>query len=666
MAEGRSPIKFCVATIAGCLLGIFLLGCMACWAGEKGSITGTLVDPSGAMIPGASVIISNPETGLRQIVATNSEGFFSCPELEPGTYQVEVHMSGFGPLVESEVRVNTSQVLALNLKLELGQQATTVTVSESNLHVETADTATGDTITAAKISAIPLNGRSFTDLLALQPGVVPASSRQPNAVVMSGCTSTSPSGDLNPGNLSISGQRETSNGFILNGSDVEEDFNMGAALIPNLDSIEDFRVLTGNFDAQYGNYSGGQVVVTTKAGTNDLHGSGFDFLRNTNLDARNYFSADRARYDQNQFGAHFRRPHQKRPVVFLCGLSRYANHPGHRDRFDFRSLARRARGRSARDRRLAYWQRKWPIVGQSPLAKFGLPRVGGRTLLLSRVRERRAMRLAQRADSTQRLVRPGQSSAAAIPLPNQGANIFSTSGFDETLRDDKVAARIDTHRGRESLALYYFFDDYALDNPYPTAQGGANVPGFNAITLGRSQLASLGLTTVLSTTTVNEFHLSYLRDANNVGQPQGGVGPSLASQGFVDSAGNPSIYALEPKIEGIENVSFNDFTFGVDTTGLNEANNTFQSSDNFSKVMGTHIFKVGAGFHLDQVNINPDATFNGAFSFTGAETGSDFADFLLGIPSSYAQGDSLAFYLAQPVRGNLCTGQLADAAEFDT
>ena len=85
---------------------------------------------------------------------------------------------------------------------------------------------------------------------------------------MSGCTSTSPSGDLNPGNLSISGQRETSNGFILNGSNVEEDFNMGAALIPNLDSIEDFRVLTGNFDAQYGNYSGGQVVVTTKAGTN--------------------------------------------------------------------------------------------------------------------------------------------------------------------------------------------------------------------------------------------------------------------------------------------------------------------------------------------------------------------------------------------------------------
>ena len=102
---------------------------------------------------------------------------------------------------------------------------------------------------------------------------------------------------------------------------------------------------------------------------------------------------------------------------------------------------------------------------------------------------------------------------------------------------------------------------------------------------------------------------------------------------------------LAPKIEGVENVSFNDFTFGVDTTGLVEANNTWQVSDNYSRMVGTHLFKLGGGFHSDQVNINPDATYNGAFSFTGAETGSDFADFLLGVPSGYSQGDSLAFYL---------------------
>ena len=282
---------------------------------------------------------------------------------------------------------------------------------------------------------------------------------------------------------------------------------------------------------------------------------------------------------------------------------------------------------------------------------LGYPVSAGRPLLLPRVCKRGACVLPNAQIPMSAWSAPAKALLQAIPQPNQGANIFSTSAFDEALRDDKVAARIDTRRGRESVAVYYFFDDYALNNPYPTAQGGASLPGFNALTDGRSQLATLGLTTVLSATTINEFHLSYLRDANNVGQPQGGVGPSLASQGFDDNSGNPSIYALAPKIQGIENVSFNDFTFGVDTTGLEEANNTFQFSDNFSKVMGTHILKAGAGVHFDQVNINPDATFNGAFSFTGAETGSDFADFLLGIPSSYAQGDSLAFYLRNQYAG---------------
>ena len=150
-----------------------------------------------------------------------------------------------------------------------------------------------------------------------------------------------------------------------------------------------------------------------------------------------------------------------------------------------------------------------------------------------------------------------------------------------------------------------------------------------------------------------------------MGQPQGGVGPSLASQGFVNGSGNPSIYALAPQIEGIENVSFNDFTLGVDTTGLKEANNTFQVSENFSKVMGTHLLKVGVGFHIDQVNINPDATYNGAFSFTGAETGSDFADFLSGHPQQLCARGLPGVLSSRQIRGDLCAGQLAGQAASD-
>ena len=145
---------------------------------------------------------------------------------------------------------------------------------------------------------------------------------------------------------------------------------------------------------------------------------------------------------------------------------------------------------------------------------------------------------------------------------------------------------------------------------------------------------------------VNELHLSYLRDANNVGQPRGGVGPSLASQGFVDGcAAIPPSCRWRRKIEGIENVSFNDFTMGVDTTGLMEANNTFQVSENFSKVRARTCSKSERDSISTRSTSIPTPLTTALSHFTGAETGSDFADFLLGIPSSYSQGDSLAFYL---------------------
>jgi hypothetical protein len=449
----------------------------------------------------------------------------------------------------------------------------------------------------------------------------------------------------------VNGQRETTNGFVLNGSSVQEDFNMGSALIPNLDSIQDFRVLTTNYDAEYGNYSGGQIVVTTKSGTNALHGSGFDFLRNTALDARNYFSSGRARYDQNQFGGTLGGPLKNTAAFF------FADYQGTRmtqgvetgliavpsaadRRGDLTDVAGSLHGTVNGQ----FWAN---LLAQnlgyavSPGEAYYFPGCAtSAQCVLPGAQIRRGAWSG-----------PAGNLLPAIPLPNLGTSTFATSAYNETLRDDKASVRIDAHPALGALALYDFFDDYTLNNPYPTAQGGASVPGFNAITLGRSQLLSAGLTTVFSPTMVNEFHSSYLRDSNNVGVPQGGLGSSLASQGFVNGAGGPSIIALAPRIEGIENVAFNDFTFGVDTSGLQEANNTVQISDDFSKVSGMHLLRLGAALHFDEVNINPDATFNGSFSFTGAETGSDFADYLLGIPSSYAQGDSLAFYLRNHYAG---------------
>ena len=639
------PSKYRTGSLLSWLAFIILVTCVSGWASPEGSISGRVLDPSGAVMPGVSVSLSLQQSRLKRTAVTNSEGFYSFAAVSPAQYQIEVRQSGFRPFIQAGVLLDTGKELQLDVELELGEQTTAVTVTESSLQVETADSALGETLGTTTISSVPLNGRSFTDLLALQAGVVPESSRQANAVVMSGCTSTSPSGNLDAGNLSVSGQRETSNGFVLNGSSVQEDFNLGTALVPNLDSIQDFRVLTSNYEAEYGNYSGGQIVVTTKSGTNALHGSGFEFLRNTGLDARNFFSSDRARYDQNQFGGTFGGPLKKDKAFFFgdyqgtrmnegveTGL---ISVPTVEDRGgDLRGLAG-SLGGSVNGQ---YWA---GLLSQ----KLGYTVSSGEPYYFSGCTTSAQCVLPGAQIPVTAWSSPARALLNSIPLPNQGAGTFSTSAFNETLRDDKASARIDTHRRFGDLAVYNFIDDYALNNPYPAAQGGASVPGFNAITLGRSGMLSAGLTKVLSSTAVNELHIGYLRNANNVGVPQAGVGPSLASQGFVNGFGAPSIVALAPRIEGVENISFNDFTFGIDTTGLKEANNTFQFSDNFSKSSGKHLWKLGAAYHFDEVNINPDATYNGAFSFTGAESGSDFADFLLGIPSSYSQGDSLAFYL---------------------
>jgi hypothetical protein len=240
---------------------------------------------------------------------------------------------------------------------------------------------------------------------------------------------------------------------------------------------------------------------------------------------------------------------------------------------------------------------------------------------------------------------PGKHLLQYVPAPNIGENTFSTASTGKVLRDDKSSFRVDGNSERWGMfSAYYYFDDYNLNNPYPTGQGGATVPGFAALDLGRSQLISLGNTKTFNAYTVNEFRFSYMRNSNNVGQPSGGVGPSLASQGFVTGPGTPGIAVLAPKIEGIENVRFNSFVIGTPITNLMQANNTFAWSDHISRVLGDHTIKAGVQVSLEQVNVNPNATFNGSFLFSGSETGSDFADFLIGVASNYNQADSGPYY----------------------
>lgn len=634
----RTPLLRFLAVLS--LLGL-LTGVTA--AADTPSLSGTVTDPSGSAIAAATVVLRGLDTGKQQTAKTNLNGyyFFIAPS---GRYDLEISAPSFQPFHQVGLVLGAANPTRVDAKLSLESRAESITVVEEGFMPDPSSAELGQELAEKKISSIPLNGRNFADLMSLQPGIVPTSSAQPNAVVMSGVTSTPPSGDLAAGNVSVSGQRETSNGFAVNDSDVEEDVNMGTAIVPNLDSIQELRVLTGNFDAQYGNYSGGQVLLTTKSGTDVLHGSAFEFLRNTNLDAKSYFSTDRAAFDRNQFGGTLGGPVRKQAIHF------FADYQGTRmaegietGRISVPAELERTGDFSDRASSLS-GSVSGPYLAGQLAQKLGYAVSSGERYYFSGCTSAVQCVFPNAQIPQSAWSAPAWALLQYIPQANQGATIFSSSSENEALRDDKGAMRMDATTRWGIFSAYYFADDYRLDNPYPTGQGGANVPGFNAISEGRAQLLSLGFTKIFSANAINEFHFSYMRNAENIGAPVGGVGPSLASQGFLTGEGTVGIVPLNASIEGIENTSLNNLTFGVDVTGLTQASNTYQWSDNFTRVIGQHTWKFGASFHLDQINTNPDTASNGSFAFRGTETGLDFADFLLGVASSYSQADSKSFY----------------------
>jgi hypothetical protein len=543
------------------------------------------------------------------------------------------------------------------------------------------------------MTAIPLNGRSYTDLLAIQPGVAPVSTLLPSSVIMAGVTgSIDPSGDANPGNLSINGQRESSNGFLVNGIDVQEHMNGGTSILPNLDSIEQFRVLTNNFDPEYGNYNGGMITVVNKSGSNAFHGNAFEFFRNTALDARGYFDPTRAAFNQNQFGGTIGGPIKRDKVFFFADYQGTRTTQGvSTGNISVPTAAERGGDFSADAALFAATETVCPgststagcqqlptpttVSGSyfasqilapnvNPAAKSGMPyyftaseyepidpnnpnavsAMYGHNCTSTAECILPTLNIPQAAWSS-----PAQHLLQYIPSPNVGTSQFSTSANSETVRDDKGSVRIDANTRLGQLSAYYFVDDYTLDNPYPGSVAGASIPGFDALYLGKAQLFSFGDTRVIGANTVNELHLGYLRNANVIGQPHGGLGVSLAAQGF--SSGPDGIYVQAPQFEGVENITFPTFVMGVPITNLTQVNNTLYVSDGLSRSIRSHTLKIGAQFHIDQVNNHPNATFNGTFNIDGTETGSPYADFLLGTASNFTQSSGQPFYLCNRYLG---------------
>jgi hypothetical protein len=644
-----------LSTRACCLLLFLAIMAPGLWAATGGSISGTVTDPKSLAVSGAKVTVLELNTNLRQTTTTDSKGFYSLTELAVGRYEISIDTPGFKQFHETNLILNANSSLAANASLLVGGAAETVTVESLAIHVETVDTQLGEVIGSTETEALPLNGRSFTDLLSLQPGVVPQSSFTGQSLTAAGASLISPSGTLNPGTLSISGQREFSNGFSLNGASIEEPFTMGAGFIPNLDSIAEFRILTTNVDAEYGDYSGGQINIITKSGANRIHGDIFEFVRNTALDARDYFSATRGTFQQNQYGATAGGPIRKDKLFYFGDFQGTQMAQGESSGeilvptkaelngdFSDPSLASSLTGCVSGPYIAG-------ILGQSlgTNVQAGDPYWPTSTGCTAA----RPVVFPNSMIPKQAWSSPAVNLVKYVPGPNLPDGEFSTNSQNETLRDFKGAIHIDANSRWGRISGYYGIDDYSLANPYPIQQGGATLPGFSALTNGRSQLGTFSDTNTFGSRTVNFFEASYLRDTNVLGTPSGTVGTSLTSQGFVTSSGSPTILPQRPAIVGVENIIFNNFTMGSTVTGINQYDNIYQYFDTLSHVIGTHTLKFGGELRYNQTNGNADIQSNGEFAFFGSETGLDIADFFVGAPSTYEQGNAQPFYMRNQYAG---------------
>src|SRR6202790_5013928 len=264
-------------------------------ADVTGAILGEAHDASGAVVAGVRITVTNTQTNLTQETVSAADGSYHFLALPAGTYKLTATGTGFQQYIATDIVVKVNDQLRIDISMKVGSIQEEVTVAANAVQVETQNTQLGDVIDSKKMLALPLNGRSYIDLLGLQAGVAPgsAASIQQDRPV---------SGGLNSGNISVNGQRETANAFLVNGGDVSEGRNLGAGLVPNLDSIEEFRLITNSFDAEYGKFSGAVINAITKSGTNGFHGDAFEFLRNDKLDAKNYFTPGKSELRRNQFG----------------------------------------------------------------------------------------------------------------------------------------------------------------------------------------------------------------------------------------------------------------------------------------------------------------------------------------------------------------------------
>ena len=622
-------------------------------ADVTGSIQGVVRDRTQAAISGATVTVINAQTNFRQQTTSAADGSYRFLALPAGTYQLTASSAGFREFNATDVVVKVNDQLQIDITLQVGSVNEKVSIVANAVQVQTESTQLGDVIDSKKMLALPLNGRSFIDLLGLQAGVAPGTAEtiQQDRPV---------SGGLNPGNISVNGQRETANAFLVNGGDVSEGRNLGAGLVPNLDSIEEFRLITNSFDAEYGKFSGAVVNAITKSGTNSFHGDVFEFLRNDKLDAKNYFTSGKSELRRNQFGYAAGGPLWKDKIFW------FSDYQGTRE---VKGAETGQVTVPTADQRLGnfdpalfvttatinnmqvtvpttvdgpYWaqvlsQRLGKTVNPTePYAEIEVPDGSPQGFHLAPCTDPAQCVFPNGfIDPSKAWAKPATNILRYIPAPTLAGdtNNYSNNSGRNVTNDDKIGERVDFNNQKTgNWSWYYHFD---RSNVRSDLAGYATVPGFPTVTPSRAQEFVMSNTKTLGATAVNEARLSFFRVALHKDNPAGSFA-NLSDLGFATGT-DTGIVPLPGYKQYVPQISFSNLgplNIGVPTLNTFQPNTTYMVSDVFSKSQGKHTWKVGGEFRYLQVNERNFANPNGGFTFDGTVTGAPFADYLLGATST--------------------------------
>ncbi len=645
-----------------CVLGLIVLGMTPSFGqSTSGRILGRVADPTGAVLAGVKVTLTNQATGVARTATTNASGDYSLVEVPPGDYQIEFELTGFKKSVQKGITVNVNQVLTLNQALEIGAAQEVVEVTSEASQVDTTSTQLGAVINERSINDLPLNTRDTYQFLQLQPGVQS----------QLGSSGSLFFGSDDVGSVSVNGGRTRANNFSVNGGDANDQFVNLPTIQPTPDSVSEFRVLTNTFDAEYGRNSGSVVNVITKSGTNAYHGDVYEYFRNTVLDARGYFDTTRPQLNQNQFGGTFGGPIKKDQTFFFLSYEGRRVRSGESGPLvDVLTNQERTGNFSDNGPFGGGISSSFPLVAQvlngRPGCQSAINALGGSTPAAG---VSWASIFPTNVIPTACMDPVAENLLNFVPTANVGGNQYQVvpTGTDN---ENQFTVRFD-HRITEhqSFTGYYYFTDIYNFQPYDNFQGaGANVAGFGNFDNQRYQQWNLSHTYTITNALVNEARFTYMREGElGFLQPQsnGSIYSSCNSPaaqpfcftGTSDSSGITSAYGTSPQYgittglpANITGVPFVEISggaqFGNNWEGrLPQVGNTFQWSDNITWVKGNHTFKFGADIRrsrFDQFyyfNVNGEFVFNGSGpnAITSGD-GATYPSFLLGLPDSYSQG----------------------------